>query len=403
MEFTGKIIIVTGASSGIGAETARHLSSLGGNVVLVGRNESRLNKVADEIKSAGSPAPLPIVADVTKDTKRIVDETIKHFGRLDVLVNNAGINIEVPIMDATNEQFDQIFNTNVRGVIDLCQLGATFGANERQYYKVFWLVHLPKIRTSVVKMNFGGKVILVTGAASGIGATTAKYFAQLGGCLVIVDHNAEHLNDVAEEIIAEGSHVPLAIVADITENPEHIITKTIEKFGKLDVLVNNAGIASHNGLTDLDMNDFDRIHKTNVRSVVFLTQSAIPYLEVTKGNIVNVSSICGLRACPQLLAYSMSKAAINQFTKCTAVELGPKGIRVNSVNPAVTNTPMIDAIPEETREKTLKYLKRAYPLQRIGETSDVANAIAYLASENAAFITGHLFCVDGGSLAANIV
>lgn len=102
---------------------ARHFANLGGSVVLVGRNESRLNKVADEIKSAGSPiAPLPIVADVTKDAEVIINKTIEHFGRLDVLVNNAGINMEIPIMDATDEQFDQIFNTNVRSVITLSKL-----------------------------------------------------------------------------------------------------------------------------------------------------------------------------------------------------------------------------------------------------------------------------------------
>lgn len=173
-------------------------------------------------------------------------------------------------------------------------------------------------------MSFEGKVILVSGAASGIGATTAKHFAQLGGHLIIVDCNGERLNGVAEEIISAGCHDPLVICADITKNPEHIITNTIKKFGKLDILINNAGIIAKNGLVDLDIDEFDRIMNVNVRSAVVLTQLAIPYLEATKGNVVNVSSITGLRACSQLLAYSMSKAALNQFTKCAAVELGPK-------------------------------------------------------------------------------
>ena len=113
-------------SIGLFLNAARHLANLGGSVVLVGRNESRLNKVAVEIKSAGSTAPLPIVADVTKDAQRIIAETIQHFGRLDVLINNAGINMEIPIMDATDEQFNQIFNTNVRSVITLCKLAVPF-------------------------------------------------------------------------------------------------------------------------------------------------------------------------------------------------------------------------------------------------------------------------------------
>lgn len=245
--------------------------------------------------------------------------------------------------------------------------------------------------------------MLVTGAASGIGATTAKQFALLGGYLVIVDCNGERLNGVAEEIIAADCHAPLVICADITKNPEHIITETIERFGKLDILINNAEIIAKNGLTDLDINEFDRIMNVNVRSAVVLTQKAIPYLEVTKGNVVNVSSITGLRACSKLLAYSMSKSALNQFTKCAAVELGPSGVRVNAVNPGVTNTSMIHNIPDETREIFLKYLKHAYPLQRIGESSDVAQAIIYLASESANFISGQLICVDGGALVANVI
>lgn len=163
-------------------------------------------------------------------------------------------------------------------------------------------------------MNFTEKVILVTGAGSGIGATTAKYFAQLGGHLAIVDRCAERLNSVAEEIIAAGFHVPLVMAADVSER-EHIITETIDKFGRLDVLVNCAAVVSRSGLADLDMEEFDRIMETNVRSVVALTQSAIKYLEVTKGNVVNISSITGCRGCSPLMAYSMSKAAINQFTK----------------------------------------------------------------------------------------
>lgn len=255
----------------------------------------------------------------------------------------------------------------------------------------------------VVKMNFKGKVILITGSGSGIGRETAKHFAELGGCLVMVDCNSDGLNSVAQEIKAAGFQAPLLIVADITKNPEHIITKTIENFGRLDVLINNAGILSHNELTNLNMDDFDRIMNTNVRGVVILTKLAIPYLELIKGNVINVSSVTGLRGCTQLLAYSMSKAAINQFTKCTAVELGPKGIRVNAVIPGFTNTSMVDRIPEETREKTLKYFQQAYPLRRIGETIDVAQAIAYLASDSASYITGCLLNVDGGGLAANIV
>lgn len=177
-------------------------------------------------------------------------------------------------------------------------------------------------------MSFVGKVILITGAGSGIGAETAKHLASLGGYLAIVDCNSDRLNRVAEEIIAAGHPIPFVIVADVTQDAGHIIYETIEKFGKLDVLINNVGIISATGLVNLDMADYDRVMNTNVRSSVVLTKLAAPYLEDSKGNIVNVSSITGTRARPARLAYSMSKAALNQFTRCIAVELGPRGIRV---------------------------------------------------------------------------
>lgn len=214
----------------------------------------------------------------------------------------------------------------------------------------------------------------------------------------MVDCNSDRLNQVAEEIISAGHHIPFVIVADVTQDAEHIIYETIEKFGKLDVLINNVGVISATGLVNLNMTDYDHVMNTNVRSVVVLTQLAAPYLEDTKGNIINVSSITGTRARPARLAYSMSKAALNQFTKCIAVELGPRGIRVNAVNPGMINTNLT-----ETSSDRVNYLRNSYPLRRVGEPNDVAKSIAFLASDEADFITGNLFHVDGGALAANVV
>lgn len=182
-------------------------------------------------------------------------------------------------------------------------------------------------------MSFDGKVVLITGAGSGIGAETAAHLAKLGARLALVDNNFERLKNMCETIIKAGFHVPFEIVADVTENAEHIITETIEHFGKLDVLINNVGVVARAGLIDLQIHDFDHIMNVNVRSAVILTQLAIPHLKLTKGNVVNVSSLIGSLAHPFMLAYSMSKAAINQFTKCIAIELGPLGIRVNAVQP----------------------------------------------------------------------
>lgn len=247
-------------------------------------------------------------------------------------------------------------------------------------------------------MSFEGKVILITGAGSGIGAETAKHLASLGGYLAMVDCNSDRLNQIAEEIIVAGFHAPFTIVADVTQNAEHIIGETIEKFRKLDVLINNVGVISAQGLTNLNIDDYDHVMKTNVRSAVILTKLAIPYLSETRGNIINVSSITGTRARPARLAYSMSKAALNQFTKCISVELGPRGIRVNAVNPGMVNTNLTD-----TSTARLQHLINSYPLRRVGEVSDVSRAIAYLASDEASFITGNLFGIDGGALAANVI
>lgn len=248
---------------------------------------------------------------------------------------------------------------------------------------------------SVTIMSFEGKVILITGAGSGIGAQTAKALAKLGGRLAIVDCNFDRINRVAEEIIDNGCHTPLVQVADVTEDAEQIIAETIEHFGKLDILINNVGIIVHQGLTNIDMNAYDRVMNTNLRSAVVLTHLAVPYLKLTKGNIVNVSSIVGSMASPNFLAYSMSKAALNHFTKCIAIELGPMGIRVNAVNPGITNTPIVESIPADEREQVLDNFRNSYPLQRIGEPRDISKTIAFLASEEASltwfFLCNNLF------------
>lgn len=122
MSYKGKVILITGASSGIGADAARHLAKLGAKVSIVGRNEKRLNEVVGEIKKSTSSTPLSIVADVAKDAERIVNETIKHFGKLDVLVNNAGFGISDNVAEANLSEFDRLFDTNVRAVINLTKL-----------------------------------------------------------------------------------------------------------------------------------------------------------------------------------------------------------------------------------------------------------------------------------------
>lgn len=251
-------------------------------------------------------------------------------------------------------------------------------------------------------MSFKNKVVIVTGSSSGIGRDAAVHLAKLGADAVLVGRNEARLNDVKNEIIANGSAVPLVIIADVTKDAEKIISNTVEHFGKINILINNAGMMTEENVENLTMEAFDKTMDTNLRSIIQLTQKAIPYLEKTKGNILNVSSTAGLKAVPNLLSYCVSKAALDQFTKCTSLELAAKGIRVNAINPAAIRTPLYRALGIDSKgeEALFDSYKSRYPVGRIGEVSDTSAAIAYLTSDSASFITGVLLPVDGGALTA---
>lgn len=177
-------------------------------------------------------------------------------------------------------------------------------------------------------MSFSGKVILLTGASSGIGAATADYFAKKGALLALVARNMEKFTKVLEKIRNSGvDQEPLVILADISVDAERIVNTTIEKYGKLDILINNAAFGIPGTIENTNIDNYDAMMATNVRGTFLLTQLAVPHLIKTKGNIVNVSSVCGSRSFPGFLAYSMSKSALDQFTRCIALELAAKGVR----------------------------------------------------------------------------
>lgn len=165
-------------------------------------------------------------------------------------------------------------------------------------------------------MDFNGKVILITGAASGIGAGAARHFAKLKALISIVDLDEKRLNEVATEITREGSSKPFQIVADITTDSERIISETIKHFGRLDVLVNNAGIGKLDSVVDFNVNDFDRTINVNLKAPIVLTNLAVPHLEKTKGNVVNISSVAGLKPAKNFLSYCISKAGLDQVIEC---------------------------------------------------------------------------------------
>lgn len=248
-------------------------------------------------------------------------------------------------------------------------------------------------------MSFTGKVVLITGASSGIGADAAIHLSKLGASVAIVGRNASKLHAVAQQITAAGPAVaPFEIVADVTTDSERIIISTIDHFGQLDVLVNNAGITETGDLESFSIDAYDRIMNTNVRSVLLLTQLAIKHLEKTKGNVVNISSIAAEQAVPQATIYCMSKAALDHFTRCAALDLAKKGIRVNAVNPGIIETPIFQTvgITDDMMEGFKAHWSGIYPLGRIGQVSDTSKAIAFLASDDASFTTGQTLKVDGG-------
>lgn len=247
-------------------------------------------------------------------------------------------------------------------------------------------------------MDFTGKVVLITGSSSGIGAGAAKYLASLGATLALSARNLENLKAVAAE--CKSIVEPLLIVADITvaADAARIVDETVAKFGRIDVLVNNAGIIEKGSIEDTSVEQYDRVMNINMRSVYQLTILAVPHLVASKGNIVNVSSVTGIRSFPGVLAYNVSKSAVDQFTRCTALELAAKGIRVNSINPGVIVTGLHKrgGMSEPEYEAFLEHCKQTHALGRPGTVEETAKAIAFLASDLASFITGVQLPVDGG-------
>ncbi|XP_036454139.1 3-oxoacyl-[acyl-carrier-protein] reductase FabG [Colossoma macropomum] len=244
------------------------------------------------------------------------------------------------------------------------------------------------------------KVTLITGASSGIGAGTAVLFAKLGAKLALNGRNVENLTKIAKECADCGASKPLLVPGDMTD--EETVKKTVEltiaHFGRLDVLINSAGILAMGTIETTDMAQYDQVMNVNVRSVYHLTHLCVPYLIKTKGSIVNVSSVNGQRSFPGVLAYCMSKSAIDQFTRCIALELAPKQVRANSVCPGVIVTEVHKraGLDEEQYKQFLEKCKVTHALGRPGDVEEVAHAIAFLASDAATFITGVNLPVDGG-------
>ena len=243
------------------------------------------------------------------------------------------------------------------------------------------------------------KSALITGASSGIGRATALTFGRAGYEVGIVARRAVELASVAAEIEAEGGQAR-AIPADVTEpeDIERLVREMVDVFGGIDVLVNAAGIIANGTIADTSLAEWDRMLALNVRSPFYLMQCAMPHLIARTGNVVNVSSVTGLRAFPGILAYCVSKAAVDQLTRCAALEVAGQGVRVNAVNPGVVLTQLhrTSGMDEEAYAAFLEHSKTTHPLGRVGRPEEVAELILYLASEQAGWVTGVTVSIDGG-------
>jgi len=250
--------------------------------------------------------------------------------------------------------------------------------------------------------SFKGKVVLVTGSSSGIGAGIAEEFAKQGANLILTGRNVDGLKETKNKCLKHGLKESQIVLVDgeLTDNevPKKLIDAAIATFGQLDVLVNNAGMTLSQPAMELTMDGFDKIHNVNLRSTVAITLLALPHLVKTKGSVVNISSIASYRPVTGAISYCVSKAGMDMFTKSLAFEMAPQGVRVNSVNPGgvPTNIGRDHNMTEEEKAARWKGAMGMHPIGRLGEVKEIADAVVFLSSERATFITGQILSACGG-------
>lgn len=247
-----------------------------------------------------------------------------------------------------------------------------------------------------MKNEMQGKKVIVTGASSGIGRAAAERFLSEGADVAITGRRMNALNEVA----SFDNRKAVAIVADLSDEnqTERFVAEAVEAMGGLDVLVNAAGILKAGRIEDTSIELWDEMMNINLRSIFHLMKLAVPHLERSRGNMVNVSSVTGPRSFPGVLAYCVSKAGLDQLTRCAALELAAKGIRVNAVNPGVVVSGLhrSGGMNEEAYAAFLEHSKTTHPLGRVGKPEEIADLIYFLASDRASWITGATVSVDGG-------
>jgi 3-oxoacyl-[acyl-carrier protein] reductase len=247
-----------------------------------------------------------------------------------------------------------------------------------------------------IHVNLSGQTALVTGASRGIGKAIALALGRAGAKVACLARSADKLEETAAAIRAAGSE-SMVLTADVADSAaaEAAVTQVIEKWGQLDILVNNAGVTRDTLLPRMSDDDWDAVIATNLRSVFLFTRAAAQAMvRAKRGRIINISSVSGLMGNPGQANYSASKAGVVGFTQTVARELASKRrpITVNAICPGFIASDMTETLGEALQEA----VKQRIPLQRLGEADEVADAVLYLASDSAAYITGQVITLDGG-------
>ncbi len=522
LQFDGKVAIVTGGATGIGAAAAEKLCQLGASVAILDRNAEAAEARVRTLSEAGHTATFhPCDVAVEDDVKRAVDAVVRQHGRLDVLVSNAGIQTYGNVVSTTDELWDRTLDVHVKGcfyatkfaipamlasgggaiVIIASALSFTAVQNSAAYVaakaraagyhpfdrsrfcpaKYSRQLHLSRgyrhahaalergpvrlaggvARISGAKPRHGqdwtagrsrecgcisgqrlgivhhrsqphggwraagshrrhgfsgiwnrqgrsmmstgalaGKIAVITGTGAGIGRASALLFAEEGASVAAIDLDEARNAELVQEIQSKGGSAE-AFTADVasTRDVEDVARQIQQRWKRVDILFNNAGIVTGGKVHTLEEEEWDRAFAINVKSMFLLSRAIIPmFLEQGGGVILNMSSTTAIRVAPDRALYGATKGAVFALTKSMAVDYAADNIRVNCLCPGTVDTPSLNArlAAKGNAEEARKQFIARQPLRRIGKAEEIAKAALYLVSDDAAFVTGTAFQIDGG-------